>query len=184
MRPWIRRVSYLPPTSHADTTTMIVELADTTTAARQRALAGTQVMFANGTRTAQEWEERRQVPVCSQCLRWGHGRALCRANSVTCEQCGEAHDVRHHRTLASCCRGSDAAACEHPPYCVNCGQAHRATARVCPFYAHRKDHAWHQLHQPVGRRAPREHQAAPGPSQDTEAQPRPSVRFAPHVEVN
>ncbi|KAI0720226.1 hypothetical protein C8T65DRAFT_527182, partial [Cerioporus squamosus] len=89
------------------------------------------------------------VPQCPQCLRWGHVRSLCRANSVTCEICGEAHDARQHRALASCCRGSAAATCDHPPRCINCGQAHRATARECPYHVHRNDFAWHQAHPPA-----------------------------------
>ncbi|TFK79486.1 hypothetical protein K466DRAFT_456692, partial [Polyporus arcularius HHB13444] len=126
------------------TTTLVVEIADTSSRARQRALAGTTVPFANGVRTAQVLEDRRQVPQCPQCLRWGHVRATCRANSTTCERCGEAHDAQYHRVMASCCRGSTSPTCEHAARCINCGSAHRATSRECPYYVHRNDLAWHQ----------------------------------------
>ena len=148
----VRRVSFMPPRNGASTTTLVVEIADTSSRARQRALAGTQVPFYNGVRTAQVLENRRQVPQCPQCLRWGHVRSLCRANSATCEICGEAHEARHHRALASCCRGSTAPACDHQPQCINCGQTHRATSRECPYYAHRNDFGWHQAHPAQPRR--------------------------------
>ncbi|KAI0737469.1 hypothetical protein C8Q80DRAFT_1078669, partial [Daedaleopsis nitida] len=122
--------------------TLVVEFSDTSSRARLRALLGTRVTFRNGARPTQAMEDRPRVPQCSSCLRWGHPQALCRAHSAACELCGEPHDVRHHRTLASCCRGSDAPSCGHPPRCINCGQAHRATARECPYYLHRHDMSW------------------------------------------
>ncbi|KAI0824725.1 hypothetical protein BC628DRAFT_1419832 [Trametes gibbosa] len=146
-----RRINFMPPRDGASTTTLVVEITDTSSRARQRALAGTSLPFPDGVRTAQILEDRRQIPQCSQCLRWGHVRGVCRANSTTCEHCGEAHDIRHHRALAGCCRGSAAPACTHAPRCVNCGQAHRATARECPYYVHRNDFAWHQARAPTAR---------------------------------
>ncbi|KAH9896581.1 hypothetical protein C8Q73DRAFT_686108 [Cubamyces lactineus] len=156
MLPLIRRVSFIPPQMGSSTTTLVVEIADTSTLARQRALVGTQATFPNATRTAQAMEDRKQVPQCTVCLRWGHVRRRCRSHIAYCERCGGPHDVRHHRALAMCCMGSTTPTCEHPPVCINCGQGHRATARECPYYIHRNDFAWHEAHPPAatrGRRA-------------------------------
>ncbi|KAI0371200.1 hypothetical protein BV20DRAFT_1051932 [Pilatotrama ljubarskyi] len=53
-----RRINFMPPWNGASTTTLVIEIVDTSTLARQRALVGTQVAFANGVRTAQPLEDR------------------------------------------------------------------------------------------------------------------------------
>ncbi|KAJ8481619.1 hypothetical protein ONZ51_g5855 [Trametes cubensis] len=65
MLPLIWRVSFIPPQTGSSTTTLVVEIADTSTLARQRALVGTQATFPNATRTAQAMEDRKQVPQCT-----------------------------------------------------------------------------------------------------------------------
>ncbi|KAI0633447.1 hypothetical protein C8Q77DRAFT_1157648 [Trametes polyzona] len=44
----VRRISFMPPHDGATTTTLVVEIADTSTLARQRTLIGTHVAFSNG----------------------------------------------------------------------------------------------------------------------------------------
>ncbi|KAH9933222.1 uncharacterized protein BXZ73DRAFT_25683, partial [Epithele typhae] len=122
--------------------TLIVEITDTSSRSHQRDLEGTQVPFANGMRAAQVLDDRRQVPHCGLCQRWGHPRVRCTAPSSVCEHCGGDHDIRHHCAIAVCCRGSGNVVCPHPPKCVNCGQPHRANARECPYYVHRNDFGW------------------------------------------
>ncbi len=180
-----RRANFMPPRDGASTSTLVIEITDTSSRARQRALAGTTLPFADGVRTAQVLEDRRQVPQCPQCHRWNHFRGQCRANSTTCAQCGEAHDIRHHRALATCCRGSDAPECNHPARCINCGQAHRATSHECPYHIHRNDIAWHQAHPPASQRA-RARTAEPTLNNDNGTRPArgsQSVRFATRVEL-
>ncbi|ETW74953.1 hypothetical protein HETIRDRAFT_331786, partial [Heterobasidion irregulare TC 32-1] len=89
---------------------------------------------------------------CSACLRWGHARPVCHSITCRCNHCGGNHLEQEHHQRAACCQGGNPtpgnAPCPHPPKCVNCGAAHKATERTCPFYGHRHDCDWISQHQP------------------------------------
>ena len=175
--PQTHRHRWLPHADDASSASLVVEVLDTHSASVQRALLRRQAPFANGTRTAQPLESRDTVPMCNQCLMWGHWSGACRSGAVFCEKCGERHLAFQHNQVATCCRSEGVAAgepCRHIDFCINCRQAHRATSRLCPFFVHRHDREWHRSHTRTP--APR---PAPQPDADGFVPARPQVRFAP-----
>ena len=99
-----------------------------------------------------KYHKRDTAPQCSICLRWGHSRPVCRSATYRCDHCGGNHSEQEHRQWAACCHGQDPTPpdtpCPHPPRCVNCGAAHKATDRACMFYVQRHDREWIYQHQP------------------------------------
>lgn len=90
------------------------------------------------------------VPLCDICARWGHRSHLCRSPIRRCWYCGGAHDERKHHGECSRCKDDMVVTgtCGHPPHCLNCGGQHRADAKVCSFYTHRRDRMWIRSHTP------------------------------------
>ncbi|ETW75600.1 hypothetical protein HETIRDRAFT_316207 [Heterobasidion irregulare TC 32-1] len=112
-----------------------------------------------------KYHKRDTVPQCSHCLRWGHASPICHSKTYRCNHCGGNHLEQDHRQWAACCHGTNPtpgdAPCPHPPTCVNCGAAHKANDRACPFYEHRHSREWINQHQP---RAPTTRPPSPSDS--------------------
>ncbi|EIM92862.1 uncharacterized protein STEHIDRAFT_46086 [Stereum hirsutum FP-91666 SS1] len=97
---------------------------------------------------AKALDSKPPTPQCSICLRWGHRTHLCRSMTKRCWKCGGAHDERDHaKTCGPCERaGNTTGTCPCEPFCINCQGRHRADAKDCSFYAHRRDPEWIREH--------------------------------------
>jgi hypothetical protein len=95
------------------------------------------------------------TPQCQRCWYWEHAEARCTLNRNICAHCGGSHELKHHRTLATCCKAQPKASppiaatpadepCPHAPKCVNCGKDHCANDESCTFFRHRFKSEWIQ----------------------------------------
>jgi len=134
--------------------TVNIDLWDSQTGARAKALIGKSLMMGNRLCLIKEAQPRKGVPICQRCWKWGHPSQSCRSPGVTCPHCMGPHMADEHCWVAGCCKGNanavppipltdaETTECPHKAHCVNCGGPHRADSRKCKFWDHRFDQQW------------------------------------------
>ena len=124
------------------TATLFVEIRDSVDGKRALSLHNESVPFRNGSKIGKLCLLKKITPRCTRCHGWGHIEKSCQSRVQRCSRCGDAHDDQHHAALAQCCKDNRGQPCTHPPKCVNCGKAHKATDGKCEFYVNRGNSAW------------------------------------------
>jgi hypothetical protein len=137
----------------SDTATVYLNIADSTTGSRARALLSRSVQIGRFVCPFRAARTNPGAALCQRCWRWGHPMSQCRAPQIRCPICSGPHRAEHHRTLGGCCKGNAKAVppipptapdapCPHPPRCPNCRKDHSADSRKCAFWRHRFDQEW------------------------------------------
>ena len=137
----------------SDTATVYLNIADSVSGARSKALLGRSVQFGRFVCPFRAARANPGAALCTRCWRWGHPSQQCRAPQIRCPACSGPHRKEHHRTLAGCCKGNANATppvpptapgepCPHPFRCPNCHKGHAADDRRCNFWRHRFDQEW------------------------------------------
>nr|BAB32466.1 Gag-like protein [Tricholoma matsutake] len=137
----------------SDTCTVYLNVADSVSSARAKALIGRGVQFRRYVAYVRAARANPGLPLCQRCWKWGHPTPACRAPQSKCPICAGPHRKEHHRALAGCCKGNakanppipatpEGAACPHPARCTNCRKNHASDDRRCNFWRHRFDRDW------------------------------------------
>jgi hypothetical protein len=136
----------------SDTATVYLNIADSVSGARAKALIGRTVQFGRYVASFKAARANPGLPLCIRCWKWGHPTKACRAPQIKCSHCSGPHRSEHHRSLSGCCKGGpdgknppatkEGEPCPHKPRCVNCRKDHAADDRRCNFWRHRFDHDW------------------------------------------
>ena len=88
-----------------------------------------------------------------------------------------------HDRFATCCTQDHSGRvddrCMHPDLCLNCGGAHSALAKECPFYKHRFDLEWWRSHAAVVPSVPLRDRASTPPRAVSAARSLASSQHAP-----
>lgn len=135
---------------HATTAGLVVAVYDTQRGSNSFKLCAHPIRIGRTLCRVELFQQRERVPMCRNCLKWGHTRATCHSLRSVCARCGGHHLQSEHDEHAACClldpEGKKDGHCTHPPMCVNCTGPHTAFSRECPFFRHRFEPEWWRQH--------------------------------------
>ena len=141
-------------TQYSSTATVWCEIWDSAAGSAAKSMVGRSLAVGPKPCPIAAANPRVGTSLCTRCWRWGHPHVVCRSNFQACPICSEPHDCDLHWEMAGCCKPKpkakggpiagtpDDQPCPHTPRCRNCGGAHSADAKVCPFWCHRFDNEW------------------------------------------